>query len=120
MDANGTAAEFPHLLPVHLKELRASGLNDDTIRDAGLYSERDHVKLAVITGKAYAKKRGDALVLPFRDPDGSVNGYKRVKPLFPQNDKNGRPIKYLSPKGAGNRAYFPKGVLQHLDNFQQE
>jgi P4 family phage/plasmid primase-like protien len=114
-------SEISDLMPMHLAELRdGSGLSDETICRAGLHTERDHHKLATYTGKAYPKARGDALVFPFLDLDGRLNGYRRLKPLFPAKDRNGRAIKYLSPKGAGNRAYMTREALAVRENPQGE
>ena len=40
--------ELPGILPHHLAELRRSGLADETIRAAGVYSETSPAKLAAL------------------------------------------------------------------------
>ena len=39
------------LLPHHLADLQRSGLSDDTIRVAGIYSETEHRKLAALLNR---------------------------------------------------------------------
>ncbi len=98
----------------HLADLRRSGLTDDTIRAAGLYSETDATvigKLLHWRGPAYAL--GPCLAFPFRDAAGNVNGYLRVKPTRPRA-KDGKPVKYESPVGQPNRAYIPPGTVAAL------
>src|SRR5438045_107335 len=46
------------------------------------------------------------LGIPYRSPAGSPLGYVRCKPDHPRV-KGGKPIKYESPVGQPNRAYFP-------------
>src|SRR5579872_888328 len=104
------------LLPPHLEDLRRSGLTDQTIEAAGIYSEDDHRKVADMLNFGYAKARGPAMVFPFYGLDGHLNGYRRVKPLIPATDRKGRTVKYLSPKGSKNRAYFTKPAFVVLDD----
>src|SRR5262245_14464205 len=111
--ANGTAAPLPDLSESHLADLRASGLSDETIRACGLFSEIDAVKIGeTLNWNGPAETLGACLVIPFFDLDGRPNGYMRVKPTCPRKDKDGKPIKYESPRGEVNRAYFPPGVTE--------
>ncbi|MGD0897713.1 MAG: DUF3854 domain-containing protein, partial [Thermoguttaceae bacterium] len=85
-------------LPVNamdLANLRASGLNDATIRGNRLRTENG------------------ALVFPYRDLDGKVNGFARTRPHVPRV-LNGKPAKYEQPKGSPLRAYFPAASLTKL------
>lgn len=95
--------------PKHLTDLRASGLNDETIRLAQVYTESDPKAIGVLVNwDGPARTFGSCLVFPFFDPDGNqLPGYSRVKPDKPQDDGTGRPAKYLSPKGRPNAAYLP-------------
>ncbi len=107
----------PDLASDHLADLRKSGLTDKTIRAAGLYTERDArqvQKLLNWSGKA-PKSLGPCLVFPYVHPDGTRNGYVRLKPSKPRTDKkSGKAIKYEAPKGAGNRLYIPPGTIAKL------
>ncbi|MBM4296845.1 MAG: DUF3854 domain-containing protein, partial [Deltaproteobacteria bacterium] len=99
-----------NLTPRHLAELRASGLSDATIAACGFFS--------LLTPDAIASKLkwskpavglGDALAIPFVGADGKPTGYCRLKPDSPRKSK-GKTVKYESPRGASNRAYFPPGT----------
>jgi hypothetical protein len=97
-----------------LDNLRASGLTDATIRVNGLYTEDDPDKLAAILNRA----RGSypclgGLVIPYRDLQGTVNCFARVRPHDPRV-RGGQPIKYEQPVGKSPRAYFPVGSLAKL------
>ena len=50
---------------------------------------------------------GDCLAIHFADTEGKLANYCRLKPDRPRKDKNGKPIKYESPLGSNNRAFFP-------------
>src|SRR5262249_47682102 len=50
------------------------------------------------------------LVIPYPGTNGTRPPFIRVKPDRPFFDRFGKPSKYLSPKGAGNRLYVPPGV----------
>jgi len=103
--------------PHHLRDLRKSGLTDETIRECGFYSESSYSKLAVMIGwKSYPKRMGTALVIPFRGPSGEMIGYNRIKPSIPKLNRNGKPQKYLGPKGQPQRPYFPPGVIDKLSD----
>lgn len=73
-----------------LKNLEDSGLTGQTIRANGLRTE------------------GGALVIPYRDLDGRLDGFARRRP------HDGKPAKYVQPKGTPLRAYLPVGSLAGL------
>lgn len=102
------------LLPHHLKDLRKSGLTDETIAAAGIYSETDYDNLKVILGCTYRpKKLAPALVFPYLDQGGQPSGYQVIKPDRPRI-KADKPIKYEAPQGRPSRIYIPPrthGVL---------
>jgi integrase len=78
----------PDLAPDHLADLRRSGLTDATIRAAGLYTERDPQRVSALLGwDRPATALGPCLVFPYAHPDGSRNGYARLKPSRPRTDK---------------------------------
>ncbi len=78
-----------------LANLRESGLKDSTIRANGLRTE------------------GSALIFPYRNLDGEVNCFCRIRPHEPRVI-DGRTAKYVQPKGSPVRAYFPKESLDNL------
>ena len=105
------------LLPHHLADLQASGLTDETIQAAGLYSEADNARLARILGWSVPRKMSPSLVFPYFTIDGT-NGYSRVKPDDPRT-RQGKPVKYESPKGRSNQVYLPPGSRCRLDDGQE-
>jgi hypothetical protein len=94
----------------HLANLRASGLTDDTIKLAELYSENNHRALAtIVQRKTWASLRGSALVIPFYLPGGSEPHAYRVRPSNPQTEHRGRKVrqrKYDQAEEHGVLVYF--------------
>ena len=78
-----------------LARLRESGISDRTIMDNGLRTERD------------------ALVFPYRNLAGELNGFARRRPHVPLV-RDGKTMKYIQPKGSPLRAYYPKASLLGL------
>ena len=109
---NGTMAErLPELLPHHLKQLRDSGLSDETIREAKIRTETDRGKLALLLrAKNYAKNLGSAIVFPFYDRAGTCIMH-RLRPDFPRKDG----AKYLQAAGSGVGVYFPPAALSAIE-----
>jgi putative DNA primase/helicase len=107
------------LLEHHLAELQRSGLTDETIRAAGVYSEVDTGKLsALLDWTRYPSKCAPAIVFPFTATDGR-NGYCRIRPDHPRIS-GGKLVKYESPKGQPNQIYIPPGVADALGDPQRE
>jgi hypothetical protein len=103
------------LLPQHLADLHKSGLTDETIRACGFHSITDPKIIArSLNWKGNASQLGPCLAIPFVDLAGKQAGYQRLKPDRPRKDKDGKPIKYESPKGSTNQPYFPPGTLALL------
>jgi putative DNA primase/helicase len=83
--SNGTGGG---LLPRHLQELRASGLTDDTIRAACIYSVTDPAEIArLLNWKKPPSGFGACLVFPYLDLDGKPTGYVAIKPDRPRAGK---------------------------------
>jgi putative DNA primase/helicase len=110
----GTNHELRELCPGHREELHASGLTDETIARAGIYSEADQRKLQHLLGWQKPPKMGAAIVYAYHSPDGA-NGYVRIKPDIPRK-RNGKPIKYESPVRRPNEPYFPPDTAIVLDD----
>lgn len=104
------------LTPKHLADLRASGLSDATIAACGFRSLQALASIQAALGwKQYNGELGACLAFRFFDADGKPTGYTRLKPDHPRSDKKtGKPIKYESPVGLSNRAYFPPRTLAAL------
>jgi len=105
------------LLPQHLADLRRSGLSDEQIRRCGFRSSSDAEQIGRwLRWQKPAKVLGPCLVIPFAGADAKFLEYVRVKPDRPRTarGKGGKPIKYESPVGAPNRAYFPPATRAAL------
>jgi hypothetical protein len=85
----------------HLADLRGSGLSEETIQASGCYSATE-----ATTRELLGFGVGSGLVFPF--PGAEVRPgvpFCQVKPDTRPERMNG--AKYLTPKGAGCRAYIP-------------
>jgi putative DNA primase/helicase len=121
LQGNGTATDgaLARLTPRHLADLRKSGLSDATIAACGFYSVQSSATVQkILRWKCYRGELGDCLAVPFTNPAGNATDYVRLKPDTPRTSKVDRKVvKYESPKGLSNRAYFPAGtraVLQEV------
>jgi putative DNA primase/helicase len=99
----------PFLTSWALADLHGSGINDDTIREAALFSVIDAARAGrLLNWKGPAKAIVPCLAFPY----AHANGYVRLKPEHPRSDENGKAAKYESPVGQPNRCYFPPGVRE--------
>jgi hypothetical protein len=97
-----------------LENLRGSGLTDETIRENGLYTAYDSSELASILHRGRQSNCClGGLVFPYRDMEGELNSFARVRPHHPRT-REGEPIKYEQPVGESNRAYYPMASLPKL------
>jgi hypothetical protein len=96
------------LNPQHRNDLLRSGLNDVTIAQSNIYSGT----VDDIADVLDRKDLGAGMIIPYPTLHGSAR-FARVKPDHPPHN-NGRPAKYLTAKGAGNRLYIPAGVEDAL------
>ena len=102
------------LLPQHVAELQASGLSKATITACGFFSVKTTDRLGKILNRKVSGQLVPALAIPFRSPDGEwVDRYTRIKPDHPRSHDS-RVVKYESPTGASNHAYFPPGTIETL------
>lgn len=111
--ANGCDEQLP-LCKSDLDNLRESGLTDQTIRENQLRTEHDSARLSRILNRgeeAYCCLGG--LVFPYRNLDGELDGFARVRPHVPRK-KGGKPVKYELPVGEPPRAYYPFSSLAKL------
>lgn len=84
----------------HLQDLRASGLNFETISRAGIYSASASEVSALLGFGA-----GPAMVIPYEWNDDGTPTYARVK-LNQAPHTDGK--RYRSPAGRGNRLYISR------------
>lgn len=97
------------LHPEHMTDLHKSGLTDETIRTAGLYSVRPS-DLAKLIGFDPVGVQS-ALCFPYQ----GTGDYCRVKVFPSYKDRNGHTVKYLQRRGSDVHLYIPasiQGVLQ--------
>ncbi len=88
----------------HLADLRASGISNQTIRTAGLCSA------PVAATGLLGFHNSPALVFPYPEHPG----YIRIKPDQPRVDREGKTIKYESPRGSRNHLYVPSRTRARL------
>jgi putative DNA primase/helicase len=98
------------LTPKHRADLHASGLSDQQIAACGFFSVRSaEVVHYCLNWPARGGELGGCLAFPYRDADGEPTRYVRLKPDNPR-ESDGKLVKYESPRGSKNRAYFPPGM----------
>jgi len=102
------------ILAHHAKHLADSGLDAGFCRDAGIYSETSVARIRSLIGcsETTAKKLGPVIVFPFYDLDGR-NSYCQIRPDNPRQ-RDGKPLKYESPKGRSSEIYIPPSVRDYL------
>jgi hypothetical protein len=102
-----------HVNDAHMADLRRSGLTDETIADAGIYSA-DAVVIAELLGGWDIGCGG--MVIPYpHAPD-----YVRIRPDTPVTMPDGTMAKYLSRPGAHNLPYVPPGTQRaHLEDAKR-
>ncbi len=97
----------------HLEGLRASGLTDETITAAQLYTESRSAELAQLVGRrTWPRVCGAALVFPFILPGETEPYAYRVRPTIPRvtgHKRDGSPkhAKYDQATEHGVLTYFP-------------
>jgi hypothetical protein len=113
-----TSPSAAPLLPQHLEDLRRSGLSDQTIAACQFRSFTDPKIIRRVLGWDAAKLNiGPCLAIPFPSADGQFNGYARLKPDQPRTSpKDGAVVRYESPRGKRNHAYFPPGARAVLQD----
>lgn len=98
------------------RELHASSLTDDSIRDYGFYSTANARELArILRWKYPARDLGDSLVIPYPMLNGNgFNGFARVKPATSREGGG----KYEQPLGEPSRAYPTRSFIRALGDPQ--
>ena len=94
----------------HLRD--TSGLNDETISLANVYSVDSRNEAIELLGRVSNLPRGSLLVLPFYLPGGAEPYAYRVRPDEPrvvraaEGEQKPRVVKYDQPSGAGVMVYY--------------
>jgi len=96
--------------PLHLADLRKSGLTDETIRLQRFTDVPPHM-IDQLLGFATPKVTS-AYLIPFADPRGGWLDFIRLKIFPPFTDRRGQLVKYLQPRDSGVQLYFPVSVLE--------
>ncbi|MGA3172938.1 MAG: DUF3854 domain-containing protein [Syntrophorhabdales bacterium] len=89
--------------PLHLEDLKRSGLSDQTIIEAGIETVRP---------QDIAKSLGfdhQGIQSAYRIPYPGCDGFSRYK-VFYRDDYQGKKPKYLQRKDTGNHLYIPDSV----------
>lgn len=100
----------PVLFPEHLADLRKSGLSTQITAAMRVYSVPTS-EIQKLLGFAPIGVES-ALVFPYP----GNNGFSRLKLFPPQQDEEGRTVKYLQPKGSGVHLYVLPQVAKALSN----
>ncbi len=103
------------LLPHHRQQLLDSGLTDETIEGAGVYSvcNQDEMR-RILQRKNVSTEQLPALAFPYPSTSGEMS-YTRVKPDKPRYIED-KAVKYESPSGVSNEIYLPPGVSAVLQD----
>lgn len=101
----------------HREHLRTSGLDDETIALAGVYSEDAPAELCRLAGYEGARPRwrnGRCLVFPYFVPGTTNTIFHRLRPdVAPKDRKTGKAKKYLQAANVHIAPYFtPRSVAE--------
>ena len=97
---------IPELMTEHFRHLsEGSGISADVIKERGYRSLLGKSELEKL-GFARAQRRTPGILIPLWGVDSKETGYQ-YRPDRPRLDTRGRPVKYESPAGAGNRLDCP-------------
>jgi len=121
--------------PEHLKDLRKSGLTDETIAKLGIYSEDRPEEIDRLLNRSVGftaqNQLGSCLVIPYPGFD-----YARIRPLWPRrvgelevvrdvhgevdaSKDNRKVVKYESPVNCGLRIYDGRAVYPGSPNYKR-
>jgi hypothetical protein len=101
------------LTAIHREQLHGRGLSDPILNAADLRSLTADDVMAVLK---FNPNRSAGLGIPFFHPvTGEIRMLRVRSDIAPVID--GKPAKYLSPKGAGNLLYFPPNCLEQLKDI---
>ena len=89
------------LAPSHIEDLRKSGLNDETIQEAGLKSVPPRLINKIL---GFNAKIDSLLEIPYPGTD-----FSRYKLFPPLTNRDGDNIKYFQAKDSAPRLYVPPG-----------
>ena len=114
--SNSSRARGPVLLEQHVEHLRGSGLTDETIEQAGLYSitDPDDARRDLRWKPGGGHPPVPAIAIPYED------NYLRARPDTPRKDREGKDVKYEAPVGCASRIYIsPQLVADIADKLKE-
>ena len=101
------------LSPKHRQMLESeSGISTEMVRTRGYLTLTNKMELASL-GFTSVQRRVPGLLLPLHGTDGSQPTFQ-YRPDSPRANRDGRPVKYETPKGAGIRVDCPPVVHHQL------
>lgn len=109
--ANGSAEHWLHLTDEHVRQMLRRGFKQKTIEEAKLYSGLPEQATELLGFNPHSA----GVIIPFFHPFTGELVLYRFRPDRPPIIGN-KPAKYLSPKGAGNRLYFPPNCAAFLSD----
>lgn len=107
-----TVLPYSTLLPRHRQMLEvSSGISPEVIQARGYFTEQSHAAIQAL-GFGRFQCRAPALIIPLWGLDGSITGYQ-ARPDRPRV-RDGKPVKYETPKGARLSVDVPPGAKRKL------
>lgn len=103
------------LHPLHLADLKASGLSDKTIDAMQVYS----LPPIRLSGFTVSTQVESALAFPYFTIDGKKTNFMRIKVFPPIVDHGKRPIKYLQKKKSTPRLYILPPIVENLKSIDE-
>lgn len=104
------------LLDHHRDHLRTSGLTDETITAAGIYSVTDPAEAAAILKWSGSDGPAPAIAFPYFDRSGDIVT-TILRPDAPFARRDGKAPKYEWPVGQPARLYFPPPSLVSRSHY---
>ena len=101
------------LLPQHEKLVKASAISDDVARRRGYRSVTEPGELAGIFGPV--QRRAPGLLIPLFNVYGEQCSYQ-LRPDEPRIGRNGKALKYETPRGLKMTLDCPPPTLEHVRN----
>lgn len=103
------------IAPQHLSMLCESGIDPDTVRDAGLFSLYCREEVRHLLDVAPPANTLPALVFPYHIPGLECPVLHRVRLGRAWKSSHGKALRYLGPRGKGFRLYFPPAMLRDVN-----
>ena len=108
-DCNGSAQQWSRLTDDHFRQMLRRGFKRETIEAAGLWSAIPEQATELLGFNPHSA----GVVFSYRNPFTGEIVLPRFRPNIPPIIGN-KAAKYLSPKGATNRLYFPPDCAEQL------